>query len=89
MHHAHYKLVAANDKLMEGVANGLSPKQAWDQHAGILLTEASTAFTYMFMFKTFMLKTLSINNEPLRVVMNKVLCFYGLNKILDNASGYF
>lgn len=62
MNHAYYKLVAANDKLMEGVANGLTPKQSWDQYAGILLTEASTAFTYMFMFKTFMLRALAVNN---------------------------
>lgn len=38
MNHAYFKIVAANNKLMEGVQQGLSPKQAWDQHAGIALT---------------------------------------------------
>lgn len=71
------------------MAQGLSPKQAWDQHAGILLTEAAAAFTYMWMFKTFMLGVMAINNETVKSVMNKLLCLYGLTKILDNASGYY
>lgn len=89
MNHAYFKIVAANNRLMDGVGQGLSPKQAWDHHAGILLTEAAAAFTYMWIFKTFMLGVMSINNETVKSVLNKVLCLYGITKILDNASGYY
>jgi hypothetical protein len=62
MNHAYFKVNAANDRLIAGVSEGFTPKQSWDQHAGILLTEAATAFTYMWIFKTFMLGVMSINN---------------------------
>lgn len=89
MNHAYFKLTAANNRLMEGVAQGLTPKQAWDQYAGILLAEAGMAFTYMWLFKTFMLGVMAINNEIVKTVMNKLLCLYGITKILDNAAGYY
>jgi acyl-CoA oxidase len=68
---------------------GLTPKQSWDQHAGILLAEGSVAFIYYWIFKTFMMGVMEIHNESVRSVMNKVLCLYGITKILDNASGYY
>jgi acyl-CoA oxidase len=89
MNHAYFKVNAANDRLIAGVNEGLTPKQSWDHYAGIFLAEAATAFTYMWIFKTFMLGVLAINNEDLKTVMNNLLCLYGIQKILDNASGYY
>lgn len=90
MHHAYFKINAASEHLIQGVTNeGLTPKQSWDQHAGIMLTEASTAFIYNWIYKTFMEGVLRLNNESVRSVMLKLLCLYGIDKILDNAGGFF
>lgn len=89
MHHAYFKINQANTRLMGGVMEGLTPKQSWDHHAGILLAEASTSFIYYWIFKTFMQGVMEMNNEAVRAVMNKVLCLYGVTKILDNASGFY
>lgn len=43
----------------------------------------------MWLFKNFMLNVIAINNESVKTVMNKLLCLYGVTKILDNASGYY
>jgi acyl-CoA oxidase len=74
---------------MKGITTGLTPKQSWDQHAGLMLAEASTAFIYSWIFKTFMEGVMRINNEALRTVMNRLLGLYGVTKILDNAAGFY
>lgn len=42
------------------------PKDAWNKHCGIALTEAAIAHTHYFTFKTFMDSIFSINDETLR-----------------------
>lgn len=37
MHNAYFKINAASTHLMRGITSGLSPKQSWDQHSGIML----------------------------------------------------
>jgi hypothetical protein len=62
MNHSYFKVAAANNRLIAGIKEGLSYKQSWDQHAGILLTEAAAAFTYMWIFNAFTLGVKTINN---------------------------
>lgn len=46
MKNAAYRLKVVEDKLAEAVKRGVSHQDAWNYHAGILLTEASAAYAY-------------------------------------------
>ena len=89
MNHAYHKISQANERLIQGMTEGLTPKQSWDQFAGLALVESAAAFIYFWIFTTFMQEVIKINNESVKHVMMKVLCLYGINKILDNAAGYY
>jgi len=46
----------ANDRLNEGVAKGLDIKTSIDQYAGLQLTEAAIAHTYLWILNNFLTK---------------------------------
>ena len=89
MNNSYHRAVAASQKLLAGIAENLSPKEAWDYYAGLSLVEASTAFTYYWIYNNFMENVVLLKNEAIRKSFNKLLCLYGINKILEYSGSYF
>ncbi|CAD8089766.1 unnamed protein product [Paramecium sonneborni] len=75
-------------KMMEK-AGEFGPKEAWNKHVGVSITEASIAHTYYWTFKTFLDTLIKVQDENIRSVLSNLCCLYGLQRIIDWPIGYF
>lgn len=89
MNNSYFRGVAAAQKLLAGIGEGLSPKESWDYYSGLALVDASTAFTYYWIFNNFFENVYSVKYEAVRKSLIKLLCLYGVNKILDHTGSYY
>ena len=89
MGNSFFRGVAATKKLLAGIGEGLSPKESWDYYSGLALVDASTAFIYYWIFNTFFESVYAVKYEAVRKSLIKLLCLYGVNKILEHSGSIF
>ena len=89
MNNSYFRSVAASQKLLAGIGEGLSAKESWDYYSGLSLVDASTAFIYYWIFNNFFEHVYAIKYEAVRRVLIKLLCLYGVNKILEYSGSYY
>jgi acyl-CoA oxidase len=78
------------EKLAELTGEGIEPKEAWDYHSGIVLTEAAVAHTYYWIFQNFFRSIyFRTENEKIRKVLFKLLVLYGIEKIISHSHSFF
>lgn len=84
-----YRIAEAGQKMMGGLSSGLSAKDTWDKHAGIILAEAAIAHTNYFTYMVFLEKTFGIHNEKIKTLLLRLNCLYGINRILEKPNALF
>ena len=89
MGNSYFRGVAATQKLIAGIGEGLSPKESWDYYSGLALVDASVAFIYYWIFNTFFESVYAIRYEAVRKTLIKLACLYGVNRILENSGSIF
>lgn len=89
MNNSYFRAVAASQKVIAGIGEGLSPKESWDYYSGLSLVEASTAFIYYWIFNNFFEHVYAVKYEAVRKSLIKVLCLYGVHKILEYSGSYY
>ncbi|KAM3131284.1 hypothetical protein pb186bvf_016602 [Paramecium bursaria] len=70
-------------------AGEVGPKEAWNSHCGILLTEASIAHTHYWTIKNFLDVLMKYADENIKQVLSNLCCLYGIQRIIDHPQGYF
>ena len=65
-------------KLTEGIANGLSEKQAWDTYAGLSLVRAALAHSTFTIHCFFIQEVMKIKQSSLKAVMKKLCALWGI-----------
>ena len=72
------------------VGEGINFKDVWNNYAGIILTEASLAHTYFWVYQNFYRHIYNrTENEKVRAVLFKLLVLYGIEKIIAYSQSFF
>ncbi len=85
-----YRIQRAAEKLAEGTSQGLHPKEAWNEHAGIELVEAALAFGHQWTLKSFLEGIQKYTNDAkVREVLVRLMLLYGMDRIIEKASSFY